>query len=254
MFKQRALTALWFTPLFLGTAWLGNPYFSLLLVPVGLVALAEFYRLAPVAPFLPLGLAWAFVFLISPQFSLSLGLWLTLLVATSFLWLLVFRASFTAWAWTVAGVFYVAWMLSHLLALRLEVGGREWVLFTLLVTFANDTGAYLVGRVVGRHQMAPAISPGKTWEGGIGGILWAVVASLLLSQLFPLSLGYALALLLGVGVGVVAQAGDLGESWLKREKGVKDSGAFLPGHGGLLDRLDSLVFTAPLVYYYFIWM
>ena len=135
--------------------------------------------------------------------------------------------------------------------------GRNWLIFALLTTFATDTGAYLVGRAVGRHRMAPGISPNKTWEGAIGGFVGAVAATLLLERILNLGLGspgWTAAwnwqpLLIGATVGIVSQAGDLFESRLKRLSQVKDSGVLMPGHGGILDRLDSLLVTIPAVYY-----
>jgi phosphatidate cytidylyltransferase len=155
---------------------------------------------------------------------------------------------------------YVGFLLSHALMLReITVSGPpddvvvncgiEWLLFTLLTTFAVDTGAYLVGRAVGRRPMAPSISPNKTWEGSIGGFFSAVLAALALGLVFDLDIATWQLAVIGAVVGVVAQCGDLLESKLKRIADVKDSGSIIPGHGGLLDRLDSLLFSLPAVYY-----
>ena len=156
-----------------------------------------------------------------------------------------------------AGLFCQAtpdcFLLSHALVLR-EMGesvnlGRDWLLFALLVTFATDTGAFLTGRAIGRYKMAPAISPNKTWEGAIGGFILAVLASLALGQLLNLELAHWQQGLIGATVGVVSQLGDLSESTLKRVSQVKDAGSIIPGHGGILDRVDSLVLSIPAVYY-----
>ena len=123
-----------------------------------------------------------------------------------------------------------------------------WLLvFVLAVTWAADTFAYLAGRSVGKHRMAPVLSPGKTWEGAAGGLLGAVVIAGLLGWLFRFPLSWSLAA--GTLTGVIAPLGDLVESALKREIGVKDLGNLLPGHGGTLDRFDSLLFTAPVIYF-----
>ena len=127
--------------------------------------------------------------------------------------------------------------------------GRNWLLFTLAGTSASDTGAYAVGRLIGRHRMAPRVSPGKTWEGAAGGFVASVAAMLAVGSLLDLGVGlwdYAIAAVL---VAIVAQAGDLFESSLKRAANVKDSGSIMPGHGGLLDRIDSILFALPAVYY-----
>jgi phosphatidate cytidylyltransferase len=171
------------------------------------------------------------------------------------LWLVLRRrkeAAFTSWAWTLTGILYVGWLLSHLVALRGLDFGREWVLFALFTTFASDSTAFFIGRAWGRHHLAPNISPRKTWEGAVAGVLGAIIVSLLLTFLFNLPLSYAGAILLGLAVSVFGQVGDLVESLLKRNMGVKESGKLLPGHGGFLDRMDSVVFAGIVVYYYVI--
>jgi phosphatidate cytidylyltransferase len=181
----------------------------------------------------------------------------------SLIWLLLRpqkEGAFIGWAWTIAGILYVGWLLSYFVALRnvdpvnLEVG-RNWVFFALFTTFGSDTTAFFVGRALGRHHLAPHISPGKTWEGAIGGVFGAIIVSLLFTLPTPLSLplGYGQAILLGLVVSIFGQLGDLTESLLKRNMGVKDSGKLLPGHGGFLDRIDSVVFAGVVVYYYVIW-
>lgn len=126
--------------------------------------------------------------------------------------------------------------------------GREWVLLTVLTTFTIDTGAYFTGSLLGRHKLWPAISPRKTWEGAVGGVCGGVLATGVLAPWMDLGLGVGAIVGLGVGLGVAAQAGDLLESWMKRTADIKDSSGLLPGHGGLLDRLDSIVFVAPVVF------
>jgi len=144
---------------------------------------------------------------------------------------------------------YLPFLLGHLVWLRLLSGGEWWVLWLLAVIFAGDTAAYYTGRSFGRHRLSPRVSPGKTWEGTAGGLaaslLAGVAAGVGLLPEAPLRLLAPLALTLG-GVGVL---GDLFESMLKRLAQVKDAGSLLPGHGGLLDRLDSLLFAGPVVLY-----
>lgn len=149
----------------------------------------------------------------------------------------------------MAGVAYVALPFAALIAMRVGDAGLQWTALAFLVTFATDTSAYAVGRVAGRRKLAPSVSPGKTWEGAIGGLAGAAAAAATLvallgeieTRLFP-------AIALGLAIGVVAQAGDLLESKVKRMADAKDSGRLIPGHGGLFDRLDSLLPAFPLVY------
>ena len=153
------------------------------------------------------------------------------------------------WAIAGMGICYVALPFAALILTRLGDAGLQWVALAFLTTFATDTGAYAAGKAMGRRKLAPSVSPGKTWEGAGGGLLAAMGAAAGLvhlldgveSRVWP-------ALALGLAIGVAAQAGDLLESKLKRIAGAKNSGRLIPGHGGLLDRLDSLVPVFPLVY------
>lgn len=153
---------------------------------------------------------------------------------------------------TLAGAIYVGGLLGYaplLAALSTENNageGTTWLLLVLLGTAACDSGAYFAGSLLGRHKLIPHISPSKTWEGLVGGVLGAVVAALILSA--PLGLGVIAALALGLVICLAAVAGDLCESLLKRAAGVKDSGTLIPGHGGVLDRIDSILFVLLAVY------
>ncbi|MCI0822109.1 MAG: phosphatidate cytidylyltransferase, partial [Chloroflexi bacterium] len=137
--------------------------------------------------------------------------------------------------------------------LRAVDHGREWVVFLLLVTFAADTAAYFVGKSIGQTPLVPSISPSKTREGAVGGLIGAAVASLAANYVLGLNALAWEALILGVLIGIVGQLGDLAESRIKRLAGVKDSGVIIPGHGGLLDRLDSIVLNMVVVYYFVTW-
>ena len=159
-----------------------------------------------------------------------------------------------AFLFLVLGPVYVGFLLGHGLALRDLSGdgdnlGRSWLLFTLLVVFACDTGAYAIGRLLGRHRMAPKVSPNKTWEGAAGGFIASIGVALLVGVVFDLGLPLWQQAMVGAVASVAAQLGDLAESSLKRAANVKDSGSIMPGHGGILDRLDSILFALPAVYY-----
>ncbi|MBI4498353.1 MAG: phosphatidate cytidylyltransferase [Chloroflexi bacterium] len=265
----RVLSALVALPVLLAVVWLGDPYLTLLGLVATVLALREFYRLAQGAggqPFTWLGYGLGVILLLGMQRwgpsavppLLALGVALGLSGA-----MLRWREgqSDTGWLWTLGGMLYLPLLLGHFLWLRALPQGLAWVLLALLTTFATDTAAYFVGRAVGRRKLAPRLSPGKTWEGAVGGMLGAVAAAALLPGTLALLPGGAAlpiplpaALVLGVLLGVAAQSGDLAESYLKRSAQIKDAGRLIPGHGGLLDRLDSLVFAGPIVYYYAVWI
>lgn len=144
--------------------------------------------------------------------------------------------------------FYIGFMISRLVGLREEAGGLILVLIVLAVVWLSDTAAYFVGRAYGRHKLAPSISPNKTVEGAVGGFLAGAASGPLIALAVPDIVSITPAIILGVVVAVAAQAGDLFESAIKRSAGVKDSGTILPGHGGLLDRFDSLLFAGAAAY------
>lgn len=251
----------------------------------GVVALAagvgawEFYRLAHKAgarPFSRLGMVFSVLLAVGLEISWSLGprfplffnylplsmadlLPLALLLSWGSLLLRKDKSQAAAdWAWTMAGILYPGLLLSYWVFLRMADPQGYLVLVGVFATFAADTGAFLVGRLWGRRPLAPEISPGKTWEGAGGGWISAVAVAILMTawlapalptppqpRLTPL-----MGAILGGLVGIVGPVGDLAESLLKRSVGAKDSGALIPGHGGVLDRLDSLLFTGPVIYFY----
>ena len=139
-------------------------------------------------------------------------------------------------------------------ALRPLSGGRELIIFLLVIVWANDIGAYYFGRALGRRKLAPSISPGKTVEGAAGGLVTGAAAAAALSVWIGGAFGGMLSLILvSLLLGIFSQAGDLFESLVKRAAGAKDSGALIPGHGGILDRIDGLLLAAPPFYYFLQW-
>jgi phosphatidate cytidylyltransferase len=147
------------------------------------------------------------------------------------------------------GVVYTGLLLALLIPIRQSPGGMEWIFTIVVVVFAGDTGALYAGTFWGRHKLAPAISPGKTVEGSLGGLVCNVAAACLLNGfLLPEPRPWPAAVAMGLCLGVAGQAGDLFESQLKRVAGIKDSGRLLPGHGGMLDRIDALLFAAPVAW------
>lgn len=283
MLKQRLLTALVGIPILVAAVWFDSPFpwFTLLVAIFGGIATYEFYRLVRLgnaAPLALFGILLSLLFIVSrdpavltlfpsiwfspPTPRLDINLLAPILLTSAIvisLFSLLTRTlreqAFSGWAWTMAGVLYTGWMLGYLVALRGVPDGRNWVFLALGATFASDTAAFFIGRTWGKHRLAPAISPSKTWEGAAGGLLGAIGAGLLfaLPSPFGLDLTFLQAGALGVVISVFGQLGDLVESLFKRNMGVKDSGRLLPGHGGVLDRIDSVAFAGIVVYYYVIW-
>ncbi len=148
------------------------------------------------------------------------------------------------------GLWYLPLFIPFFILVRLEPRGLKWLFFLLAVNYAGDTGAYYMGRTLGRHKLAPMVSPQKTLEGSLGGL----AANILVAWIFQMTLFSSRSFLqmvsLSLTIGVVSQVGDLLESMLKRAARVKDSGSIFPGHGGLLDRMDSLLLPVPLLYFF----
>lgn len=265
MLRKRVITALCGIPIIVAAIWFEQPlpWFTIVVAMCGVLAAFEFYRMVAAAKVPPLtyfGLLWVLLFILSPHFDYA-GITPVLLTSAVILPLIYLlgrsrEEAFTTWAWTLAGILYLGWLASHFVALRGLDEGRNWVFLALFVTFASDTSAFFIGRYLGRHHFAPRISPGKTWEGVAGGVFGAIIISLCftLPTTLGLPLSYGQAVVLGLLVSISGQLGDLIESLLKRNMGVKDSSQWLPGHGGFLDRMDSAVFTAVVVYYYATWV
>lgn len=154
----------------------------------------------------------------------------------------------------VMGVLYITLSLSFLVAIRLEPEGMTWIFFLLAIIFAGDISAYYVGSYLGRHKLSPAISPGKTVEGAIGGLAANLLVGAIGKYLFLQALAWGPALIFFVVAGMAGQAGDLFESEMKRSSKIKDSGGLLPGHGGFLDRLDALLFASPVAYLFIVFI
>jgi len=256
--QLRLLTALAGLPLVVAVAWFGGWPFALVLAGVCLLAAAEFVHgwlipSRPMAEVMPQGTTFA----IAPVVVAGVH------ADERFLWVgvafgLLFgvlgyapvkapgpRKPFRVFFWVVA---YLGFPLATFVLVRDAALGREWFFLGLLATFAVDTGAYATGRLIGRHKMAPRISPKKTWEGAAGGFVAGVAAVLGMNSLFDTGVSAATMLPFALVMPPVAMVGDLVESWMKRRMGVKDSSGLLPGHGGFLDRLDSLIFVFPALY------
>jgi phosphatidate cytidylyltransferase len=270
---KRILTAIVGLPILLYTVWSQSPYFFVALTTfAALLALTEFYALAEKVGCKPQvilrygGYGAALVVLSSFLFeepSLAVGAMIALSIVSLAAALgspEQIKLSLISVSSTVFGVIYVALLPGCLIGVRVlpDVVGRltaphlasKLLTMFFAMVMLTDTGAYYVGRSIGRHKLAPRISPGKTIEGAIGGFATAVLTGFLCKFVFFHEIPIVHALALGAAIGSVGQIGDLAESMLKRGAGVKDSGNLLPGHGGMLDRVDSILFCAPILYYY----
>lgn len=235
------------------------PFFTLLVCVATLLALHEFYAMAlPSGRMLERTLAVVAGTALVPLMGLAppvffAGALVLLVLFFAVLFLLRFGDLTTVTqhlALLLFGFFYLPLLLAHMALLRAQPHGREWIFLVLLLVMASDTAAYFTGISFGRRKLYPAISPNKSIEGAIGGLAGALAGAFLARTWFFPALEVADCLALGLGLGVLAQLGDLFESMLKRSFGVKDSGTLIPGHGGILDRLDSLLFAFAPAYYY----
>jgi phosphatidate cytidylyltransferase len=180
---------------------------------------------------------------------------IALLIILAFVWHLLQKDDATptvSWALTVMGGLYLGWFLGHFLLLRARPDGLVWTVIAFLATWISDSGAYFIGLAIGRHKLWPRISPKKSWEGSIGGLITGVLGTMLIAWLAGLPVRHGAAV--GVLVPLFTPFGDFAISMMKRQVHVKDSGSLIPGHGGMLDRLDSLLFSAVVVYYYVTWV
>lgn len=260
---QRIATASIGIPLLLGAVWLGAPWFTVVVGVAAAVGAIELCSLArgwsdrpPVIVAVGASLALVIGSLLYTETSNAWEPALPLvagLAGLSLVWLLWHSRPGprpSVWLVTAAIALYTGGLLLHAPVLRDLDQGREWVYLLLAVTFAADTCAFLAGRTFGRRPLAPAISPSKTWEGAIAAEVGAIGASVAVAFALGLDIPIAGALLLGAVLGVAGQLGDLFESRLKRSAGAKESGWVVPGHGGLLDRTDSIVFNLVVMYYF----
>lgn len=271
--SKRIAVAVVGIPLAIAVVYLGGWVLAALLAVIAVLGAAEFYRMAAnrqARPLTGIGAAMAAAFVVAAALApesgpihfghvLTVG---TLVVATAAIWARgVEGQPLLSISTTLTGAVYAGALLTFGLFLRHLPGhqgalhGTALVFAPVLLTWTSDTFAYFVGRKWGRTRLIPRVSPGKTVQGAVGALVGSVLVgaayALVLQGFGSYRAGVLELALLGLAVSVVAQVGDLAESLLKRDTGVKDSGTLLPGHGGALDRFDSLLFTLPLAYYFF---
>ena len=261
---SRIITAIVVLPILIASIWFVplTPVFIAFALAAMMLGLYEFWMLArrrDIKPDMVTGTIFAAAVFTAFYFN-ALDLLLPLVAVCTIATLIVamlrgapFDRMLASTGITLLGVLYVALLGGHLIAVRtgfpMPISAKLLSLF-LLVLMGSDIAAYYTGRSIGRHKLAPSISPGKTWEGAIGGIIASLGAAVLAHYWFFPELRLTAALPLAAVMNVLGLLGDLTESALKRGAGAKDAAKILPGHGGLLDRLDSLLFNAPVIYYF----
>ena len=233
-------------------------FFASLLALCSAIGIAEFYRMALPERKLELwlaamaGSALVFIPLVQDD-KLIISCIVLLFLGFSLLFLFRIRTIDTAAheaAFALLAFLYIPFLLMHLVQLRQTNFGIQWLLVIMLIVMTNDSAAYYSGSAFGKHRLYPLVSPKKSIEGAIGGLVGGLGGTLLAKFTFFPQLTFGDAVVTALIVGMVGQTGDLFESMLKRSFGVKDSGTIIPGHGGVLDRLDSILFAAPITYYY----
>lgn len=258
-FAVRAGTGVLYGVIVLVALWLGPLATGIVFGIMSGIAAAEFYSMERREARLPnefFGVAAA------AAMPLSAAIWglqglssvVTALIAASLVWHTIFLRVRTAdTAFTVFGAVYTGFLLGYLVLIRQLEAGLVLALALVLSVWVSDVFAYLFGSLLGRHRLAPKISPKKSWEGFLAGAVGAVGVWALLPLCPASGLDWAQAITAGVAVAVSSTIGDLAESRMKREAGVKDSGVSLPGHGGFLDRLDSLILVCLVAYWVLHW-
>ncbi len=258
--KQRIITALVAFALFIPLVILGGIPFTIGIYLIATIGLYELLRMKDIrivsieGVITWLGLAMVLMpTSMTKRLTEAIGYTKIELVFAIVLLLLIYtvvmknKFTFDHAAFSVLGVLYVGIGFYYLIETR--ISGIEYVIYALLVIWTTDSGAYFVGRKLGKRKLWPEISPNKTIEGFVGGIISAVFLACLFQYIYPLTSSYILLIIITIVASIIGQLGDLVESALKRHFDVKDSGRLLPGHGGILDRFDSLLFVLPLLHF-----
>ncbi|ELK44776.1 phosphatidate cytidylyltransferase [Halobacillus sp. ACCC02827] len=258
--KQRTITAVVAALIFIPIIMLGGWPFQAFVYIIASIALLELIRMKKIARYsvaagLGLLLMWALMFpyevfdgIVADEDLITKSeiTLLAVLVLLSYTVLVKNRFTFDDAGFLLLSAIYIGMGFNYLI--ETQQAGLEYVFFSLFVVWATDTGAYLFGRSFGKHKLWPQISPKKTIEGSIGGIVLACIVAVLFQWVYPLDHSLIVILLVTILVSIAGQIGDLVESAFKRHYAVKDSGKILPGHGGVLDRFDSLIFILPILH------
>jgi phosphatidate cytidylyltransferase len=264
----RVLTAMVLLPSVLAIVWLPTlepiyVAFIALLAGIGLTEFFAMVRAKSIETWPAVATAFGVLMVVAAEFSPELMNTALVVGVIVLAWGQIYRGLVDMSALSVMlwGLFYAGWMPAHFVLLHNHESGPGLVTLLIVLVALSDTGAYFVGKSIGRHKLSPKISPNKTWEGSIAGVISAVVGMAVawyIDTHYPAAplpgwplWAYALC---GVVLAIAGQVGDLIESMMKRDAGVKDSGKLLPGHGGILDRCDGFLFAGPMLYYLLAWL
>lgn len=269
MLAKRVLVAAILLPIGVAAIWLGGWYLTALVALFMGAAAWEYvnlFRKGGVQPGLILVVGGTLLLLVGRTINGfdSAGWIISLVILLSMTYHLVTYErgrdqAATDLSVTLAGVFYIGWLGAYFISLRSLPEGKWWLFIVLAAVMFADSGAYFIGKRFGRHKLSPRLSPKKTWEGYFGGILVGVPLTILFAALFQLA-GQATTItplkgaLVGLVMAVIPTLGDLGESMIKRQAGMKDSGNLLPGHGGAFDRIDAWLWAVVIGYYLIVWL
>jgi len=254
MLKTRIISAVIGIPLFLGILYLGGRYWQLLFVLMAIAALKEYLTMCRNINIKPITVP-AYCLMLVLLLRMELGEYLPLMVISAVLLMVaIIVTRFSAYNYQDAvfsffGAFYIGFLLSYAMALNIVEDAFVLVVLALCLTWASDIGGYMFGRLWGKNKLAPQLSPNKTWEGAIGGVILPALVGVIYIALVPTSISIGWAALLGAAMGITAEVGDLFVSAMKRYFMVKDTGNIIPGHGGVLDRFDSFILVIPVFFY-----
>lgn len=260
----RILTTLIAVPIIIACVYFGGIAFLLLILLLAMLSINEFYNMMQKKDFHPaywVGHFFTAFFIIFAYYALKknwepahsamlTGAALVTMVSTLFLKRP--KEAIVDIAVTLLGMIYIGWFFSYFIFIRALTERGGYLLFLMVTIWAFDVVAYFVGSKFGRHKLFPSVSPKKSIEGAIAGFIFCLIAAGVFGHFAGFDLTHSI--ILGAIIGVVAQTSDLVESLIKRDAGVKDSSQLVPGHGGVLDRMDSFIFAAPVVYYYLVWV
>jgi phosphatidate cytidylyltransferase len=261
MHLKRWITGLTALPLLIGVIYLGGITFSIFIGIVSVIALWEYYRIVfnqdkkPIlTPITITGFFTTPLMIYAAHFQyfhLIMGVIILNLIISAFTAIVLFKKNphiLQDVFKQALGIIYVPLLIINIVLIRNSIDGTTWIFFLFCLVFAADIGAFYAGSFLGKHKLCPSVSPGKTIEGGLGGLVLTIIVGLGFQSYFLPDLSTLLTFFLCICVGVIGPIGDLFESILKRVGNIKDSGSILPGHGGILDRIDAILFVLPVLY------